>query len=86
MQRSATSIGANSREAQNAQKRADFIHKFKVFAKDADETEYWLLLLKEVINVPKIQSLLDELKIILKIITTIIATTKNQLANKQIDK
>jgi four helix bundle protein len=86
LQRSGTSIGANSREAQNAESKADFIHKFKVSAKEADETEYWLLLSKEVINDPEIQSLLDELKIIQKIITKIIATTKNQLANKQIDK
>ena len=86
LQRSGTSIGANAREAQNAESKADFIHKFKVSAKEADETEYWLLLSKEVINNPEIQYLLDELKIIQKIITKIIATTKNQLDNKQIDK
>ncbi len=86
LQRSGTSIGANAREAQNAESKADFIHKFKVAAKEADETEYWLLLSKEVINYPEIQNLLDELKIIQKIITKIIATTKTQLKNKQIDK
>jgi four helix bundle protein len=86
LQRSGTSIGANAREAQNAESKADFIHKFKISAKEADETEYWLLLTKEVVNNPEIQNLLDELKTIQKIITKIIATTKNQLANKQIDK
>lgn len=42
--RSGTSIGANVREAQNAESKADFIHKLKLAAKEADETEYWLLL------------------------------------------
>lgn len=38
--RSGTSIGANAREAQNAESKADFIHKFKISAKEAEETEY----------------------------------------------
>ena len=40
--RSGTSIGANSREAQGAESRADFIHKLKIAYKEAQETEYWL--------------------------------------------
>ena len=44
--KSGTSIGANAREAQNAESKADFIHKFKIAVKEADETEYWLLLCK----------------------------------------
>jgi TIGR02436 family protein len=42
LQKSSTSIGANVREAQNSENKADFIHKFKIAAKEADETEYWL--------------------------------------------
>ncbi|WP_317044738.1 four helix bundle protein [Chryseobacterium sp. PMSZPI] len=42
--KSRTSIGANVREAQNAESKADFIHKIKIAAKEADETERWLLL------------------------------------------
>jgi four helix bundle protein len=42
--KSGTSIGANVREAQNAESKADFIHKLKIAAKEADESEYWLLL------------------------------------------
>src|SRR5574343_772968 len=45
--RSGTSIGANIREAQNAESKADFIHKFKIAAKETDEIEYWLSLCKE---------------------------------------
>jgi four helix bundle protein len=44
--KSGTSIGANVREAQNAESKADFIHKLKIAAKEADETDYWLLLCK----------------------------------------
>src|ERR1700741_2948523 len=42
--KSGTSIGANSMEAQNAESKPDFIHKIKIAAKEADETQYWLLL------------------------------------------
>ena len=42
--RSGTSIGANIREAQSAESKADFIHKVKIADKEANETEYWLLL------------------------------------------
>ena len=38
--RSGTSIGANSMEAQNAESKADFVHKIKIAAKEADETQY----------------------------------------------
>lgn len=42
--RSGTSIGANVREAQNAESNSDFIHKFKLSAKETEETGYWLRL------------------------------------------
>ena len=44
---SGTSIGALVREAQYAQSKADFLHKLTIALKEANETEYWLLLLKE---------------------------------------
>lgn len=50
--KSGTSIGANVREAQNAESKADFVHKLKIAAKEADETEYWLLLCKASKNYP----------------------------------
>lgn len=43
--RSATSIGANIREAQYAHGIADFIAKFQIALKEANETGYWLELL-----------------------------------------
>jgi four helix bundle protein len=45
--KSGTSIGANVREAQNAERKPDFLHKMKIAAKEADETEYWLQLCKQ---------------------------------------
>lgn len=42
--KSGISIGANVREAQNAESKNDFIHKMKISAKEADETEYGLML------------------------------------------
>ena len=45
--RSGTSIGANIREAQNAQSNADFIHKLSISQKECDETIYWLELLQQ---------------------------------------
>ena len=45
--RSGTSIGANVREAQQGQSKKDFISKMSIALKEAAETEYWLVLLKE---------------------------------------
>ena len=45
--RSATSIGANYREANRAVSRADFINKIGTVQKEASETQYWLELLIE---------------------------------------
>lgn len=45
--RSGTSIGANINEAEYAQSKADFISKLKIALKEANETEYWLKLLRE---------------------------------------
>ena len=42
--RSATAIGANYREANRAESKADFIHKVAIALKEAAETEYWLQL------------------------------------------
>ena len=75
--RSGTSIGANIREAQNAESKADFIHKFKISAKEADELEYWLKLciMSKHYPIPK-DSLVDDLESIIKIVSKIIATSK----------
>ena len=45
--RSGTSIGASVREATHAQSRKDFISKMSIALKEANETEYWLMLLHD---------------------------------------
>jgi len=74
-----TSIGANVREAQNAESKMDFIHKLKISAKEADETEYWLLLCQKAKNYPDPQDLIDRLIEIIKLLSKIISTTKHNL-------
>lgn len=71
-------MGANVREAQNAESKNDFIHKFKLAAKEIDATEYWLLLCKECYSFDeeKITGVLEKLKNINRIVAKIISTTK----------
>ena len=71
-----TSIGANVREAQNCESKADFIHKFKIAAKEAEEVEYWLLLCSQAKSYPYENGLLEDLIVIKKIINRIIYSTK----------
>lgn len=74
--KSGTSIGANVREAQNAESKADFIHKIKIAAKEADETEYWLVLCEKSPNYPDPSHLNEKLNSIKNIISKIIITSK----------
>lgn len=60
--KSATSIGANVREAQNTESKDDFIHKIKIAAKEAEETEYWLLICKNSTSYPFNESLLADIQ------------------------
>ncbi|PSG90438.1 four helix bundle protein [Aurantibacter aestuarii] len=72
--KSGTSIGANIHEAQNAESKADFIHKLKIAAKELEETKYWLLLCEKASSYtfnPIVKLQIKELGLILyKIIST----------------
>jgi four helix bundle protein len=77
--KSGTSIGANIREAQNAESKADFIHKMKISAKEIDETQYWLELIDsayEEFDITELDSKIVELS---KIVNSIIGTSKRNL-------
>ncbi|WP_395059924.1 four helix bundle protein [Flavobacterium sp.] len=78
--RSGTSIGANIREAEHAQSKADFIHKLSISLKEANETEYWLDLLFETkyLSETEFQNIKNKIVEILKILTSIINTSKNK--------
>lgn len=75
--RSGCSIGANVKEAQSAESKADFIHKLKIASKEAEEVEYWLELCDFAANYPKPGKLLDDVSNILKVIGKIVATSKS---------
>ena len=78
--RSGTSIGANVREAEHAESKADFIHKLSIALKEANETEYWLDLLKDTnyLNNSEYLSIQIDIKEILKLLTSIIKTSKQK--------
>ena len=78
MLRSATSIGANCREASRAQSTADFISKLNIALKEAEETAYWLELLHETdyLEDKQFHSLYGDIEEIIKILVSIIKTTK----------
>jgi len=73
--RSGTSIGALIREAQYAQSKADFLHKLTIALKEANETEYWLLLLNQsgYLDNKMLQSIQHEIDELLKLL---ISSTK----------
>ncbi|MDR2057417.1 MAG: four helix bundle protein [Dysgonamonadaceae bacterium] len=81
--RAGTSIGANVREALNAQSTADFVHKCAIAQKECDETLYWLELLKETeyIDEKEFVSVNNDAEELLKIIRSIILTSKKRTHN-----
>lgn len=80
--RSGTSIGANIMEAQNPESRADFLHKMKIAAKEAEETQYWLLLCQSCPTFPDCSVLLIKIKEINKLLGSIISSIKGKMQNK----
>lgn len=80
MLRSGTSIGANIIEAEHAQSKLDFIHKLSISLKEANETEYWLDLLYKTnyITESEYQNIKIKIVEILKLLTSIINTSKNK--------
>ncbi len=76
--RSGTSVGANSFEAQNAESKADFIHKMKIAAKEADETQYWLMLCDYAKEYPDSKALLQKVEEISKVLNKILASSKRK--------
>ena len=69
--KSSTSIGANVHEAQNAESKADFIHKLKIAHKEAHETMYWLIICEQAKSYPTNSELKNKLLIIIKIFITL---------------
>ena len=79
LERSATSIGANIREANYAQSKPDFISKLQIALKECYETEYWLELIEkaDVASCEITQPLLHDCGVIRRMLISSINTVKN---------
>ncbi len=78
--RSSTSIGANIIEAKASSSRRDYIKFFEIALKSANETIYWIILIKELVPEynPELEQLLNETKEISKIIGSSVLTLKGK--------
>jgi len=85
MLRSGTAIGALIREAEQAQSRADFVHKMNISLKEANETAYWLMLLKdsEYIDEESFMSIHKDCDELIRLLVSIVKTTKTKNENKK---
>ncbi len=81
MLRSGTAIGALIREAEHAESTYDFIHKLNISLKEANETLYWLELLKDTqfLSPNEFQSIYNDAEELVKILVTIIKTSKSKI-------
>lgn len=79
--RSGTAVGALIRESQNAESKADFIHKLAIAQKECDESIYWIELLfhTNYLSSTEYESISNEATEILKIIRSIIITIKTEV-------
>ena len=79
-ERSATSIGANVREANYAQSKGDFLSKLQIALKECYETEYWLELFAKasVVEENKVKEILHDCGELRRILVASITTLKNK--------
>ena len=78
--RSGTAIGALVKEAEHAQSLADFTNKMNIALKEANETEYWLMLLKdsEYIDKQSYISIHNDCSELIKLLASIVKTSKEK--------
>lgn len=83
--RSGTSVGALIRESEHAESKSDFIHKLAIAQKEINEVIYWLELLNatDYLSENQFESIHNDAIEIIKLIITIIKTTKNNLNQNQ---
>jgi len=79
--RSGTSIGALVREAQYAQSAKDFINKLSIALKEANESEYWVMLLadSEYLTKKMHDNIKPDIKELKKMLTASMKTAKKKL-------
>jgi len=78
--RSGTAIGALIMEAEHAESKADFIHKLNISLKEANETEYWLMLLHDTdyVDEKSFKSIASDCQELIKMLISIIKTSKGK--------
>ena len=83
--RSGTAIGALVREAEFAQSTADYINKFNVALKEANETDYWLNLLRdtEYLDDDEFKSINKDCFELIAILVSSIKTLKNKITESK---
>ncbi|MFA6572406.1 MAG: four helix bundle protein [Bacteroidota bacterium] len=76
--KSGTSIGALVREAEFAQSKADFVNKMSIALKEANETEYWINILKDTkyIDEKLFLSFLDDCNQLIALLVSSVKTSK----------
>jgi four helix bundle protein len=79
--RSGTAIGALVKEAEHAQSKSDFLNKMNIALKEANETEYWLMLMKDSHILPEIEfnSIHTDCNELIRLLASIVKTTKLKL-------
>ena len=79
--KSGTSVGALVKEAEHAQSKADFINKMNIALKEANETEYWIMLLRDsqYIDENSFNSIHPESVELVKLLASIVKTSKERL-------
>lgn len=79
--RSGTSVGALVKEAEHAQSKADFINKMNIALKEANETEYWLMLLKDskYMDEKSYRSIHPDCAELIKLLASIVKTSKRSI-------
>ncbi|MBQ7624072.1 MAG: four helix bundle protein [Clostridia bacterium] len=84
LERSATSIGANIREAHYAHSKSDFISKLQIALKECYETDYWLELLKraEIVSSDQLSPFIHDCGAIRRILVASVNTAKKNSENK----
>lgn len=78
--KSGTSIGANYREANRSRSKADFYNKIKISESEANETIYWLEIIKELdwVENSVLEAIYKEANELLAIFTSIANKIKNK--------
>ena len=83
--RSGTAIGALIKESEHAQSKADFINKMNIALKEANETEYWLMLLhdSDYIDEKTFTSIISDCTELIRLLISIVKSSRDSNNKKK---